>query len=479
MRIAIGGFHIEASTYNPTLTKGSEFTVAVGDKLKEHGFFKVLEEYDFECLPIFYATANSGAPIESSFYESIKSQFLSSLAELLPVDGVHLSLHGSAFVEGMQDAEGDFIEAVRNLVGPEVPISGSFDLHGNVSQRMIDNLNIFTAYRTAPHVDHEDTLRRGLNMLVRSIATGVRPHLCWSPIPVVLQGERTVTTSEPGTSLYARLPILEENKNIWDASLMVGFVWSDEPRVNAAAVVTGTDVSAIEVAARGLAQAYFDARHDFKFDMQTGTIEESVTIALEAIERPAFISDSGDNVTAGGPGDRVDVLKSLQERGVQNALVAGIVDLEATTAAYAAGTDTVINIKLGGSLVPGGAAPLYLECRVLHLLDTPYPARREAILEMNGVRIITTASRKAFSKLEDYTRLGIDLAEESIVVVKLGYLFPQLIPFAGTSVMALSEGIVDQLVERLPRTLTPVPTFPFQKDFDFAPRVYWSRFSGI
>ena len=154
-------------------------------------------------------------------------------------------MHGAMFVEGLLDAEGDFIAAVRDVVGPDVLIAASYDLHGNISQAIVDNLDVFSTYRTAPHIDVADTMRRAVTMLVRALRTGVRPMLAWAPVPVLLPGERTSTQDEPARSFNTQLHQVEEPGGIWDASFQVGYVWADEPRATACAVVTGTDRAAM------------------------------------------------------------------------------------------------------------------------------------------------------------------------------------------------------------------------------------------
>lgn len=192
-----------------------------------------------------------------------------------------------------------------------LPISVSYDLHGNVSQRIIDAIDMFSTYRTAPHIDVEETMRRSVAMLVKHLQTGVKPTLLWVPVPVVLPGERTSTEDEPAKSLYARLPEMDEVDGVWDSSLMVGYVWADEPRATAAVIMTGTDRTGLEQQATQLAQAYWDAREDFVFGCETDTVEACVKKAIASETRPVVLADSGDNPTGGGVGDRADVLQEL------------------------------------------------------------------------------------------------------------------------------------------------------------------------
>ncbi len=474
MRIAFGGFHIEASNYNPGVSRDEDFRILRGPELLDAPAFHFLRDFDATFLPTFHARAVPGAPIARDTYRRFKREFLDRLASHGPIDGLYLALHGAAFVEGMEDAEGDFIAAARKEVGPDCPITVSYDLHGNVSQPIIDTIDLFSAYRTAPHIDVEDTMRRAVSLLLRRLNSEEKPALCWVPIPVSLPGEKTATTDFPANQLYAQLAQIERNGSIWDAALMVGYVWADEPRVTAAAILTGTDRPAMEEAAKQLAMDYWNARNDFAFGSRTGTIGETIGWALEAKTRPVVLADSGDNPTAGGAGDRVDMLAALIDAGAEGVIFAGIADRPATDRAYEAGIGATITITIGGTLHPEGTKPLPVSATVLHTVPTPDALEREALLAIGGIQLAITARRRPYHDLADFTRLGLDPRTARIVVVKSGYLSPELAPLANPSLMALSPGIVDQAVQRLPRQRTPRPLFPLDQDFAFTPQVIWS-----
>ncbi len=473
MRIVVGGIHTECSTYNPVLVHEAEFRILRGAALNASEYFAFLRDYPAEFVPTLHARAIAGGPLERRTYESFKAEILAGIAAAGALDGVYLALHGAMFVEGLEDAEGDLITAVRALVGPTMPISASYDLHGNVSQRIIDGLDMFSTYRTAPHIDVEETMRRAVTMLVRSLQTGVRPVIAWAPIPVVLPGERTSTEDEPAKSLYAALPAIEAQAGIWDASLMVGYVWADEPRATAAAIMTGTDRVALRKAAEALAQNYWDAREDFVFGTRTGTIEECVTLAMASPTGPAIIAESGDNPTGGGVGDRADVLAELLARQVTGVVFAGIADRLATDLAYAAGVGASLSLDIGGSL-DKSSRPVRVQADVLFLLDATEARLREALLRIGGIDLVVTARRRPFHNIADFTRLGLDPTAARILVVKSGYLSPELAPIANPSLMALSPGVVDQFVERLPRLRKVRPTFPFDTDFAYSPQAILS-----
>jgi microcystin degradation protein MlrC len=473
MRIAVAGLHTECSTYNPVLAREADFRVLRGPSMLKDAYFDFLTHFPAEFITVLHARAIAGGPVEGALYARWKAEILDGIRAALPLDGVYLAMHGAMFVEGLFDAEGDFIAAVRAVVGPDVLIAASYDLHGNVSQAIIDSLDIFSTYRTAPHIDVPDTMRRAVTMLVRALTTGQRPVVAWAPVPVLLPGERTSTQDEPARSFYTQLQAVEDPTGIWDASFQVGYVWADEPRATACAVVTGTNKVAMIEAARHLAQNYWDIREGFVFGTKTGSIAECVTWAMAAESGPAVLAESGDNPTGGGVGDRAEVLAELIARDAQGVVFAGIADKPATDAAYAAGVGQSIDISIGATLDPS-SKPVRAEAEVAFLRETDDPRLREAVVRIGGIELVLTARRRPFHNIVDFTRLGLDPRMAKIVVVKSGYLSPDLGPIANPSLMALSPGVVDQFVERLERRHKSIPQYPFDKDFVFTPAVRWS-----
>lgn len=473
MRIAVAGLHTECSTYNPVLAREADFRVLRGPAMLKDDYFNFLTHFPAEFITVLHAKAIAGGPVEAGIYQSWKAEILDGIAAALPVDGVYLAMHGAMFVEGLHDAEGDFIAAVRALVGPDVLIAASYDLHGNVSQRIIDSLDMFSTYRTAPHIDVQDTMRRAVTMLVRALRTGVRPMVAWAPVPVLLPGERTSTQDEPARTFYTQLHETEEPAGIWDASFQVGYVWADEPRATACAVVTGTDRTAMTAAATRLAQGYWDIREGFVFGTKTGSIDECVGWAVASDTGPVVLAESGDNPTGGGVGDRAEVLEALIAAKAQGVVFAGITDKAATDAAYAAGIGAMVALTIGGSLDPA-SRKVVAEAEVVFLAEVAEERLREAVVRIGGIDLVLTARRRPFHNISDFTKRGLDPRTAKIVVVKSGYLSPDLGPIANPSLMALSEGVVDQFVERLERKHKSVPQYPFDKDFAFTPEVKWS-----
>jgi microcystin degradation protein MlrC len=469
LRLAFGGVHIECSTYSRILTRMEDFTVLRGEGLAAAPAFAFLREYAHSFLPTVYARAIPGGPVERVTYEALKHEFLERLEALLPLDGLYLPLHGALFVEGLQDAEGDWVTAARAVVGPDCLISASYDLHGNLSRPIVDALDMLSAYRTAPHIDVMETQQRACTMLVECLEKNIRPAMVWAPIPVLLPGERTSTEDEPARGLYAQLPEIDALPGVLDASLLVGYVWADEPRATASAVLTGADIAVLEEQACRLAQSYWNARKDFTFGVTVGTIAEMVTRAETCGTGPVILADSGDNPTGGGVGDSAEVLEVLLQRGFAGALVAGIADLPATGTCYRHTVGDSVALRIGGTLDPQGSRAVEAAAEIVFLLPTEDERERQAVVRIDGVTVVLTARRRPFHNLRDFTVLGLNIASYRLLVVKSGYLSPELAPLANPNLMALSDGSILQDLNRLPQNRLRPPSYPFVADLAWTP----------
>jgi microcystin degradation protein MlrC len=472
-RIAVGGIHTECSTSSPVLMQPEDFRVLRGPDLLAHEYFDFLDADDIEHLPLLHARAVPGGPLERATYEGFKAEFLDRLKATLPIDGLYLAMHGAMNVEGMDDAEGDWISAARAVVGPDVPVAASYDLHGNVTQKIIDQLDIFAGYRTAPHIDVRETMVRAWSMLVRVLKTGEKPGVAWVPVPVLLPGERTSTEDEPAKSLYLKLPEHDAVPGIWDANLMVGYVWADEPRGTACAVVTAVNKAAAEKVTAAIAQSYWDAREDFRFGPVTGPLEDMLDFAERTETRPIILADSGDNPTGGGVGDRADVLKALLARSIDDVLIAGITDRPAVERCFAAGAGARVSVKVGGSLDPASPS-VEVEADVVFLDDPGPAAEQQAVVRIGGITLVLAARRRPYHNISDFTRLGLDPTTVRLLVVKSGYLSPELAPIANPNLMALTDGVINQDIENLPSHRRHQPSYPFVKDFSYTAKVFFS-----
>lgn len=406
--------------------------------------------------------------MERPFYESIKTELLARLKEVMPVDGVFLDIHGAMSVVGVTDAEGDLARAVRLLIGPGPLISAGMDPHGNMSRSLIDALDLATSHRMSPHEDARLTKARAMANLARCVRDGIRPLRAWVRVPVLLPGERACTRDEPARSIYGRLGTIETKPGIIDAAVWIGYAWADEPRCGAAVVVTGTDRDATLREARALAKSYWEARTLFSFSVPAGDADRCIEEGLGASARPFFISDSGDNPTAGGAGDVAFMLERLLANpdlasGRATAIWASVVDPAAVATCVVAGEGSTVELAVGGAF---GSAQ-----RKVNVKGTVARVMRDdpiggdiAVVACGGVRAIVTTRRKPYHYMRELEMLGLDPARHDLAVVKIGYLVPDLFAAAKGWLLALTPGGVDQDIVRLGHRNLERPMYPFDPD---------------
>ncbi|WP_345064540.1 M81 family metallopeptidase [Leifsonia kafniensis] len=476
-RIGIAGIAIESSTFSPHVSGDEAFTVRRGDVLTNYYPFltegsELREAADW--VPLMQARSIPGGAVAAETYAWMKQEILDGIRDNGPFDGFFLDIHGAMSVVGLTDAEADLAHAVRDALGPDVLVSAAMDLHGNVSRELLDEVDLITAYRMAPHEDEWNTKERAVFHLLSQLRSSVgddpqarRPFLAWLQVPVLLPGEKTSTRIEPAASLYAEVSKIEALDGIIDAALWVGYAWADEARCQAAVVVTGYDRALIQSEASRLGRLYWDARDDFEFVADALSLDESIEAALAAPEaRPFVISDSGDNPTAGGAGDVSWTLGQLLARpefrdGSISVIHASIFDHAAVEQAVAAGLGAHVDLLVGGRVDPGPSGPVALSGTVFSITEGDADAGTQVVIKAGGVHAIITSRRKPFHHISDFTMLGLDPQHTDIVVVKIGYLEPELYDLAVGWKLALTPGGVDQDLLRLGHHNLAPGVFPF------------------
>ncbi|MFD7919392.1 M81 family metallopeptidase [Streptomyces sp. NPDC059740] len=473
--IAVAGLGIESSTFSPARTEAPAFHPSRGDE-------EVLARYPFlaDGAPLREAAEWHGALVGKSLpggtvtaaaWTELTGELLARLAALPRPDGLWYDIHGAMTVEGVDDAEAVLLERIREVVGPDVIISTSMDLHGNVSRELVHGSDLITCYRMAPHEDHMETKERAARNLVDLLVSGApRPVKAWVPVPVLLAGEQTSTRIEPARSVYAAVDEVEAVDGVTDAAIWVGYAWADEPRNRAAVVVTGADEQAVAAGAERLARGFWEARRDFDFVAPTGTLDGLLDEALATDRRPYFISDTGDNPTAGGAGDVTWGLTHLlarpefQKPDGPTVIYASVPGPAAVATAVAAGVGATVTVTAGAEVDDRHAGPVTLTGQVHAIRHGDRDAGTEVVIRVGSVHAILTKLRKPYHHESDFTGLGLDPRSADIVVVKIGYLEPELFDMSVSWKMALTPGGVDQDLVRLGHRRIRRPLFPFDPE---------------
>lgn len=476
-RIAIAGLAIESSTFSPAQTDAEAFRAKRGNEIFDTYPFLSTESpmrRRAEWIPILRGHALPGGIVAREAYESLVGETLERLERSAPYDGLFFDIHGAMSVVGLDDPEGDFISRIREVIGRDGLISTSMDLHGNVSWRLAEQTDLITCHRLAPHEDAMESKHRAAENLLSRIESGEgKPAFkAWIPVPILLPGEKTSTRIEPGKSLYAQVAPAADQEGVIDVGIWVGYPWADEPRNHAVVMVTGDDRDVVTGTAERLARSFWDVRTEFEFVAPVATLDESIAKAIRSDKRPFLISDTGDNPTAGGAGDVTWTLREILARDEfesvdgPSVIYASIPGPQLVEAAVEAGVGRRVEALVGAAVDDRYAPPILLAGTVRCIVHGDRHAETEVVVQTGSVSVIVTKKRKPYHEEVDFTRLGLDPRGTDIVIVKIGYLVPELYDMRADWIMALTPGGVDQDLERLDYRRIMRPMFPLDPDME-------------
>lgn len=474
-RVAICGLAIESSTFSPAVSGIEVFRTRRGEEVFSYYPWLApdsLNRKRANWVPVLRGHAIPGGIVARDAYESLVNETLEGLKKNGPYDGIFFDIHGAMSVQGLDDPEGDFIVRIREVVGKEPLISTSMDLHGNVTWRLAAHSDLITCYRMAPHEDALESKKRAVDNLLDRLESGKgKPgYKAWIPVPILLPGEKTSTRIEPAKSLYAKVDPLTKQPGVIDAAIWVGYAWADEPRNHAVVMAYGDDKEAVTGAAEELANYFWKVRDEFEFVAPVASLEKSLDMAISSNKKPFIISDMGDNPTAGGAGDVTWTLQKILERPEfknedgPSLIYASIPGPGFVEKAVEAGVGNKVEAFAGANVDDRYAPPVKLEGIVKAIEQGDRDAETEVVLQMGSVKVIVTGKRKPYHYERDFTRLGLNPREADILVVKIGYLVPELYNMRGDWIMALTPGGVDQDLKRLDYKRIKRPMFPLDED---------------
>jgi len=476
MRIGIAGISHEALTFSPIPQTMEDFRVLRGpDILGYAGLAEAAKKFEFEPVPLLVASARcpSGVVQERTYLE-LRDETLARLRDAGKLDGICLILHGAMLVENVWSGETDQVRMIRAAVGRDLPIAVRLDPHANLTEEFANKADTWACFRTAPHADAPETLQRTLGILTKVVRERLRPRPVFIRIPLLLPGERSTMAVEPMKSMLKMALEIEQMPGILNAEVLIGFGWADTWHAGANVLVTAENDAALPLArrqARRMAQAMWDQREHFVFDQEVAaTADEAIDQALTS-ERTVFIADSGDNPTAGAPGDSTHFLARLVAKKVPDAVVAGFPDAVATDACFKAGQGAKVTVEVGGKLDTVRGGPVKLTGTVEHLYQPAAGAwdARLATLNANGIRVILSDRRYIYRHPDDFKKAGIDPLKHKMVVIKLGYLMAPIRAIAPREILALTPGYADMDFTRLPYRQVTRPIYPLDTKFDWHP----------
>jgi microcystin degradation protein MlrC len=503
MRILTGGLNHESNSLNPIITMEEDFVVFRGNEIFEKGMspwysstgiINTLREAGVEIIPTVLARAVPNGVVSGAFYNKIKAEFLDRAKDALkagPIDGICLALHGSMKVVGLGCAEGDLCMALREIF-PGIPMTAALDMHATITNELLSAVNGFAGYKTAPHVDCAETGVRAARMLLKALRYGAAGkdgsaiedgdviRTARRKIPMMIAGEKSETSSEPMASLIEQCRLAESENGIEAASLFLGFPWADDENNAVSVTVSFSDGNGrkAERIAGELAAAFWKRRQEFAFRTEFYDTEEALAAAYACVEkgeRPVFLSDSGDNPTAGSTGDSTGLLEAILKT-MDRAdslptplLYSGFYDAPAAAACVKAGEGAELRITLGGNwdTVNGKKIPLTAKVEKIRRSYGPYESDL-VLVSCRNLLVSVTSKHIGFGDGELLPALGINAADYCLVAVKLGYLEPCYKRIARRAIMATTKGCSNEVLESIPYKKVQRPIYPLDMDMEWS-----------
>jgi microcystin degradation protein MlrC len=480
-RIAIGGFLHETNTFAPTkatyddfvhgggwpsMTRGAEvLKVMRGINVGLAGFVAQAEANGWELVPTIACGASPCAHVTEDAYERIAKVMLDGIRAAGPLDAVYLDLHGAMVTEHLDDGEGEVLARVRKVIGKELPLVASLDLHANVTPRMIEHADALIAYRTYPHVDMADTGRAAAKHLALLLATKQRFAKAFRQLPFLIPISWQCTNDQPTRGIYEKLAALQ-SETIPTLSFAPGFPAADFFDCGPSVFAYGKTQADADAAADNIAALV--ESHEGDFDGRIYTPDEGVRHAMELAKtasKPIVIADTQDNPGAGGDSDTTGMLRALVRNHATKAAIGVICDPASAKAAHAAGVGATVTLALGGKSGIPGDAP-YKETFVVESVSDgqfvasgPYYGGRDmdmgpsACLRIGDVRVVVSSHKAQLADQSMYRYVGIEPTQQSILVNKSSVHFrADFEPIAAALLICAAPGAMPADTSNLPWT---------------------------
>lgn len=436
MRIATGGIIHETNTFCKDQTPISDFHELIGAEMIERdtgvhsfggGIIEACERLGFELVPTYVAWAQPSGTISKAAYAEMLGKLLDGLRNAGELDAVCLTLHGAGVADGEDDIEGDIVEQVRALVGPDTPIVVTLDLHGNMTQRMIDAADACFPVHHYPHIDMYERGQEAIEMVPKLISGELKPTQHLLVMPVIIS---TTTSTLPPVKDFNELCFsIEERPGVIDCAFCHGFSPADIPVIGVTIMtMTDNDPALAQQIAEEVAAEIWRRREELQPTLRTA--DEAIQAALAAPGRPVILNEASDNPGGGGPGDGTHLLRAMLDANLTEACFGFMYDPQVAEQAHEAGVGATIEVRLGGRTEELHGPPIVTTAYVKCLTDGKFiqqsalgrGARVElgnmARLVIGGVDVLISSVRTQTLDYEVFLLHGIDIMRYKIVAIK-------------------------------------------------------------
>ena len=298
----------ESSSFNPVRSHYEDFTIAAGNEvLARHrgvrsemagalGVFAARS--DVRLVPAYSARSiTSGGELDAAGFDRIAREFLESIRKAQSPDAVYFSLHGAMVAENEDDTEGYLLAETRKILGEKIPIVSSLDLHGILTDRMLESCDAVAMYHTYPHVDFYETGQRAARLLLRILDREVRPVTAAVTIPALVRGDELITATGLLGGMIRQAQTIEASPGGLIAGMFIGNPFTDVPGLcSRSVVVTDGDAARAEQEAVKLAEDFWRVRD--RLQARLTSLDEAVRIAMFA-EGTVILTDAADATSSG------------------------------------------------------------------------------------------------------------------------------------------------------------------------------------
>lgn len=470
MKILVGSFQCEANTFCRQRAAIKDFELFEGEELlKKMAASSVFREAGAEIVPLLYASALPCGMVSAEAFDFYKDVFVKRIQKEKDFDGIYLYLHGAMYVEDVGSGEEALLKAIRRVVGDEIPISVALDYHANLSDGFLSLVNAVQGFRTAPHTDHDDTERRAARSLLKCIRAGVCPRMSYVRLPF-LGGDAATTDKEPFISITKKLQEMDREDSIVSCAFFNGQPWYDSPYTGNCAVISSLDFDEGFRKAKELARMFWDGKENLEI-ANAMPVKEAVETSLQNKEGILFVTDSGDNTTAGADGAGTMLLREYLERNEKQVLVCGILSKEAVACLV----DKEPGFQTELVLCRGKQEKQEIETR----MPVVYKGKGRVygwagdevgdgvVVRSGNTDILFTNARAAFTTPEHFLKMGIRVEDYRVIVIKMGYLFPRLREISDKFIFALTPGCSTNDFAQLDYQRLKKKMYPINKDISW------------
>ncbi|WP_158096024.1 M81 family metallopeptidase [Cloacibacillus sp. An23] len=403
-----------------------------GTKTEMAGFIDACQEAGFDILPVIAANATPGGIVSQKAFDEISDYIFTTLQNNIGrFDAVLFSMHGAMVTEKDLDGDGELLSSLKKIVGTEIPVFATLDLHANLSQRMLDNADALFPYETYPHTDQYAKAYEAGKRMAERLRGELSPLMRACHIPIMTSVLETA--KEPLLSMQADIAKLKsDNNDLIVASLLHGFSWADTPDTGCAVVVvTNNNEPLAQQTLDHIKWQILSRKEEFEIK-ELYSINEAIKFIEAVSDGPIVFADLSDNPGGGGPADSTHILKALIDNRVRNAAFAIIVDPASVNKAIDAGVGNIVEVDLGGKAEDPyiNGYPVHVRAAVKTIADGIYVNKgkmakgvindlgRSVVLDIDGIEVIVTEKRLQPWDLEVYRRMGIEPSEKKLLVVK-------------------------------------------------------------